>query len=394
MRFILFSISCILLFSNCKKEHKQDISLAEAKYVDIHNAISIPVDDLLTEIDTIRLEVTDSSLLNNIDIMHIMNDKLYILDMKSNAVFIFSRTGDFLRRVYRAGQGPLEYIRINSFEVDYQQKHLILSDPFSNRIFIFDEYGELLNVVPLKFSPYILAARNGEFLNFYTGPKQMYDTEEMENRNVHVLDSCGNFISSFLENQTLHRIDIGSTSRIDYNAKSEDILFHPILSDVIYRIDKNNETHPQYVFRNKSDYKFLTPEERRKMSYTYGQEKLIIEKENNGYLLSWGSVLDLDDYCYFLTGWEHFRYIYYNKATGKSITIDPEKIEGENALCKLFNTRICQTEGNYFYNIVPLYLVDELAKELPEGQLKTFFQNNNTADSNPPIIKYKIKFPE
>ena len=74
--------------------------------------------------------------------------------------------------------------------------------------------------------------------------------------------------------------------------------------------------------------------------------------------------------------------------------IDPEKMKGDASLCRLFNTPIYQTEDNYFYNIIPLYIVDELADKLPEGKLKTFLQNHNNPNSNPLIIKYKIKFPE
>ncbi|WP_077152760.1 6-bladed beta-propeller [Bacteroides bouchesdurhonensis] len=396
MKYFLFSIAIIFLFANCKKENKQDPLLSQAKCVDINNPISISINDLVTDIDTIGLEVTDSSLLGDIHMLRIMNDKLYILDTKDDAIYIFSRNGDFIRKIYRVGQGPKEYIRINGFEVDYQRNCLILTDSFSKRIFIFDEYGELLKVVPLKFSAYILLARNGGFLNFYSGPKQMYaSNQDMENYNIHVLDSCGNFVSSFLENQTPHRIDLESTERIDYHANSEDVLFHPTFGNVIYRIDKNNQISPEYVFRNKSNYKLLTPEERRDMTHIFGQKNMIEEKEREGYLLSWGCVYDLDDYCLFtMTGWNHPKHIYYQKSTGKSIMIDPEKMKGDASLCRLFNTPIYQTEDNYFYNIIPLYIVDELADKLPEGKLKTFLQNHNTPNSNPLIIKYKIKFPE
>lgn len=385
----------IFLFTNCKKEDKQDPLLSQAKCVDINNPISISINDLITDIDTIGLEVTDSSLLGDIHMLHIMNNKLYILDTKGNAIYIFSRNGDFIRRIYHVGQGPEEYIRINGFQVDYKCNRLILTDSFSKRIFIFDEYGELLKVVPLKFSAYILMARNGGFLNFYTGPKQMYGLKDMENYNIHVLDSCGNFVASFLENQTPHRIDLESTERIDYNPNNEEILFHPTFGNVVYRIDKNNQIYPEYVFRNKSSFKLLTPKERREMTHIYGQKNEIEEKESEGYLLSWGCVYDLDDYCLFtMTGWNHPKHIYYNKSTGISVTIDMEKMKGDVSLCKLFNAPIYQTEGNCFYNIIPLYLVDELADKLPEGKLKTFLQNNNTPNSNPLIIKYKMKFPE
>lgn len=394
MKYFLFPISLFFLFATCKNEQEQDASLSQAKHVDIHNPVSVSVNDLITDIDTIRLEVTDSSLLGDIHVLHIMNDKFYILDTQNNAVFIFSRNGDFIRKIYRAGQGPQEYVRINGLEVDYRKKQFLVTDTFSKRIFIFDEYGELLQVVPLGFSPHILVARNEGFLNFYTGPRQIYHSKEMEEYTIHVLDSCGNFVSSFLENQTPLRIDIGSNQRIDYNAASEDILFQPVLSNLIYRVDKHNRVHPEYVFRNKSDYKMLTPDQRREMTYMYGEEELVIRREREGYLLSWGSVFNLDDYCFFRFGWKHPVCLYYDKKTAKSVTIDVGKIEEEGALGMLFNAYRCQTEGNYFYNVISQFKVEETAGKLPEGKLKTFLQNNNTADSNPVIIRYKIKFPQ
>lgn len=63
-------------------------------------------------------------------------------------------------------------------------------------------------------------------------------------------------------------------------------------------------------------------------------------------------------------------------------------------LRQIFETTLRQTEGNYFYTSISSLLVDELVEKLPEGKLKTFFENNNTVDSNPLIIKYKMKFPE
>lgn len=385
---------CFLFFSNCKKEQTKN-SLSKISHIDINNPLSISIDSLMTDIDTIQLEVSDSSLLGDVHLMHIMNDKLYILDSNNNAVFIFSCDGKLIRKIDRSGQGPLEYIRINSIEVDYQQKQLILSDSFSRRIFLFDEYGELLKVLNLEFIPDFIKSRNGEFLNFYSGAKLWYTSKEMENYNIHVLDSNGIFVSSFFENQIPKRFDIGSAHRINYNSKSDDIWFHPLLSDTIYRIDKNNLAHTEYVFRNKSNYKRLSPDERKKMSFSYGDAKNIQEKENKGYLLSWGSVLNLDDYFFFkMGGWNHPVSIYYDKATGKSITIDLDKLKGNKALIRIFRLPIRQIEGNYFYSSIHPIIVDEEVENLPDGKLKTFFQNNNTMDSNHLIIKYKIKFPE
>ncbi|WP_106830213.1 6-bladed beta-propeller [Parabacteroides pacaensis] len=395
MRQILFMLISLFFLFSCKREKNQDVYSEDAKIVDINNPTSVAIEDFITDVDTIRLEVTDSSLLGDIHQIHIMNDKFYILDIKSNAVFIFARNGDFIKKISRVGQGPLEYIKINNMELDYKQKHIIFSDTFSRRIFICDEYGELVDVKNLSFIPNVILARNNNYLNFYAGYQKVYDSKEMENFNIHILDDNGKFISSLLENKTPLRIDVASTSCIDYDSQSEDLLFQPVFSNCIYKIDTNNVAHVEYVFRNKSEYKLLNPNEQKKMTYIYDIENTILEKEKEGYLLSWGSIFNLDDYCFFvMRGWNYPKYIYYEKATGRSVMIDPNKMTGNSALRQIFETTIRQTEGNYFYTSISSLLVDELVEKLPEGKLKTFFQNNNTVDSNPLIIKYKMKFPQ
>lgn len=333
MRQILFTFMSLFFLFSCKMENDQDIYPEDTKVVDINNPISVAIEDFITDIDTIKLEVTNSSLLGDIHQIHIMNDKFYILDTQSNAIFIFARNGDFIRKIFRVGQGPLEYIKIYNMELDYKQKHILFSDTFSRRIFICDEYGELIDVKNLSFIPNVILARNNTYLNFYSGHQKVYTSKEMEDFNIHLLDNEGKFISSFLENKTPLRIDIASINCIDYNSQSEDILFQPAFSNCIYKIDMNNVANVEYVFRNKSEYKLLNPNEQKKMTYIYDIENTILEKEKEGYLLSWGSILNLDDYCFFvMRGWNYPKYIYYEKATGRSVMIDPNKMTGNSAI--------------------------------------------------------------
>ena len=57
----------------------------------------------------------------------------------------------------------------------------------------------------------------------------------MENRNIHFLDKKGKFISSAIEIDTPNSINISSMFQTGITENGE-ILFQPVLSEVIYQI--------------------------------------------------------------------------------------------------------------------------------------------------------------
>ena len=68
-------------------------------------------------------------------------------------VLIYTLDGKYISQINDQGQGPKEYIRIYSIEADHVNKRLFLTDTFSKRLFIYDEDGNLQQVIPMKFMP-------------------------------------------------------------------------------------------------------------------------------------------------------------------------------------------------------------------------------------------------
>jgi hypothetical protein len=393
MRKKMIVICAIVIFcGSCGDNKSVDKSSFQGTTIKIEPAYNVKIEDFIEDYDTIRLEVSDNSIIGDIFDMQIMNDKYYILDDKCSAVYVFSQDGSFINKIKNQGQGPNEYIKINSFKVDYLNNRIVLADSFSKRIFVYNENGEQEKVIQLKFDPSKIVAYKNGFINFYSGTKELYTNPSMENYNLHILDSLGNFVSSAILNETKQRVDIGSMLAVNCLSNG-DILYQPLLGDTIYKITED-KIEPFYTFNNLSKYKRLTKADKKEFQFVHGNNTYIKKMESKNYLLSWGEILDLEDYVFTpFAGWDTKIYLYYSKKQNKSILVVPDKVGGNDALKQIFMNYPRTAQGNKFYISPNIHQLIDLKKSLPDGKLKSFIENMDY-DSNPAIITFSIKFPQ
>lgn len=384
-------ISSLFLFA-CKEQQTKNRTEAQHP-IRINDPIKISIADFIVDIDTIKLETNDENLMSDIERMHIMDGKYYILTNGYTVINIFDADGQYISKIDNKGQGPKEYIRISSFEVDEINKRLILADSFSRRIFIYDDEGNQISVVNLDFEPMTVLPHKEGFVNFYSGPRNIYTNPEMENYTVHFLDVDGKFISSDIEVNTPHRIDMGSIF-MAVCLSTGDILFQPILSEIVYKIDTEKNVTSFYEFENSSQYKLLTQEDKDTFELIYDKKNSFEEKEADGYLLTLGEIQDLTNFTFFgFSGWDKKHYLYYSKQTGETLLINTDSVEGNESLKEIFMTYPKSVYGDKFYISPHPMTIENVKDGLPDGMVKTFF-NNKDFDSNPVLIAFSVKFPE
>ena len=234
-------------------------------------------------------------------------------------------------------------------------------------------------------------------MHVYSGHRVQFDNPNMENYYIHFLDSRGEFISSAIKVNTPERIAITSNYITDC-LENGDILFQPVLSDIIYKIEEGKKVTPLYGLVNKSsNHKFLSQKDKETFEYIVrigdNNKSQPQEKESEGFLLSWGSVKDLNDYVFFAFGYNKKYYLYYSKSLDKSIFIDVERVKGDKNLIDMFFSSPKSIHGNRFYISPHPLLIDQVKDQLPDGILKTFFENTHD-DLNSVLISFSIKFPE
>ncbi len=323
--------------------------------------------------------------------LYVTDSLLYVLDIDEHKVHIFTRQGKHLRTIYDRGQGPNEYISINVFTVDPYNERILLSDSFSKRILTYDLLGNFLSTIQLGFSPIVIAGRaNGGFVNLYEGSNLCYDNKEMENHHIHLLDSTGKVTDTFLDDETKEVLNIMSASSINY-LPNNSILYAPMLSDTIYRIDLSGFFAPQYVFCNHSSFKLPDREERQEIGYTYEDPASFIECEKKGYLLSWGGFVNADEQMLFVFGWENFVYLLYSKESGRSLTLLAECIEeSDNEITRIILSKFPKTSHKgWFYTSIDAITANMIVPSLTDSLLKKQLQCID-ADDNPAVIRYKL----
>ena len=156
----------ILLLVSCQAHNTQEECLSLT--VDL-TAPSAVFSDMFSKVDLIPLETSDSCLIMGIDKLMQWGNSLYVFDAQRPALYVFDKSGRFIRQIARKGNGPGEYQLIYDFTIDKRQKHVILLSPYGY-IQRYDESGRFIDkqVLPLKPNYYSLACLDKDCYAFWS----------------------------------------------------------------------------------------------------------------------------------------------------------------------------------------------------------------------------------
>lgn len=128
----------MLAFFSCKKKVNDLDSRYETVYVDVDASKSIDIRDIFQHnIKEISLELTDNSLLTEIDQLEIKDNKIIIFD--KHRLMVFDMEGHFLYTTGKHGLGPGEYTNINSFF--FEGDNICVFDNNLQTLFTYDKEG-------------------------------------------------------------------------------------------------------------------------------------------------------------------------------------------------------------------------------------------------------------
>lgn len=381
----IFILSFLVI--GCQSDNK-NLHKSNIETINIEKPISLSIEELIEDFDTIRLEASDHSLLSDIRYIRIMNDKLYVTDKTESTVFIFTIDGKYISKICDQGQGPKEYLRISRLEVDPFNSRVLITDAFSRKLLIYDEAGRQSEVIQTNFFPTRFVSDKSQRRIHLNSGSIMLDLSRNEIPNTHnilIIDREGNIKDSFLEDETPQRIDITNGASTSYTDNGE-LLYMPILSNIIYRFHEN-EAIPEYelIPRNKS---ILTQENKKDIFYTFEKEN-VTEYEDNGHFLSFGCFLKSDNIILLSSGWNKSLRTFYSTKSKKAFTYEPKKMKGNEYMQDIFYNFPQAATGETFYIGIDPVLMEYATPQLPEGKLKTFFESF-TEDDNPCIIAYRI----
>lgn len=373
---------------SCLEQNSGRDNKLEGETIAINNPINISIDELILEYDTIRLEAKEDSYISDISKMEILDDRIYIWDYKQRIIFIFSSKGDFISKISDRGEGPNQYISINSFEVNHKNKEIILSDSFSNRIFIYDTDGKQIKVIKSNIPVLKIAKQEESFINFYTGVKYIYDNSDLEKNMIHFINLNGEFTHATLNKPERKQLNITPYRNISC-LPNGDILFQPLLDYSIYKVS-NGDYSVLYTLANKSNFKFLNDKQKKDISLIVDKENDLINLEKKGYLLPMGNIINLENHLFAYLGYDQRTIVYYSKKKKESITISPFTLEGDDVQKTILSLTPKAGYEDKMYIALDYIFINNIGDRVKNNKLKTFFKNTKETD-NPCIITYKIK---
>jgi hypothetical protein len=101
---------------------------------------------LVDSVYYIPLETTSECLIAEITKLIFTDNFIYVWDYKVNKLYQFDVTGKFIRQIGQIGQGPDEYVRINSFDVNKKNGNISIRCEMKQSVLEYDYTGKLVQV--------------------------------------------------------------------------------------------------------------------------------------------------------------------------------------------------------------------------------------------------------
>jgi hypothetical protein len=381
---IIFIAIVLIQVCACNSEKKSDLTGFKQIYVDIDKTERINVADYFKYSSFIVLETTNDNLIAHIDKVQILDSKIYVMDCKQHSIYIFDNKGKYLRKIYRRGGGPEEYIYITDFNVDATTGNIWVYDGQSGRMLNYTSEGQFLNKqeIPLGLSFISLKNNRWMFYTEYGGNKGFYKLNVCD-KNFAVTDVFLPF-PKYMSG----RIYMAGKTRSMFSEYNDTLHISPLLSNKIYVYNRaTNDIKGKYeiVFAGQKHSYFdenSNENEVKKALSSFGNETA---SYINGF--------------YSLHSFVFFRFLYnnimhfclYDELTGK-ILCDKKMLLDENGLFLSPSVYFSDTGQDMVMSIFDAGHIDYIKTENPTNAvIKEIREAVKVEDSNPILVFYEVK---
>lgn len=256
MKYV-YLVLLLILFCNCsskKEEHRG--CLASISLADLSFDKSLRLSNFASSVEAIPLETTDESLIGEIRKVIYRNGLYYLRvtnGFTNSRILVFSRTGHFLFKIDKQGQGKGEYIDMGDFILTPRSNIKVLS---WSKIVTYDSLGNYLHESPMSYyADDAIAYDNGYLITHTTlGPKNRKLLVAFTNEDKKIALF---FNRSRLEaNKLLYFHGLNAFSRC-----GNQVYFHYSLCDTIYSVASIDHVSPTFYLdfgKYKIDYSDVT----------------------------------------------------------------------------------------------------------------------------------------
>ncbi|HTO16426.1 MAG TPA: 6-bladed beta-propeller [Edaphocola sp.] len=213
------------------------------------------IENVCSRFETIPLETTKESIIGNIDKV-IFNDSLIFIGdfFIQKAIFVFNKSGHFIRKISKQGKGPGEYrLNIRNFWIDELNQIIYIVDTDRSQIIYTDFEGNLLKQKSNKiFGSDFYENFNDSIMFFYVnGRKNLgllknLGLENNEEYNLYTIINGGirkKYFPIKSENTILF------TSNNNFYPFNNQLFFRPTYDNKIYQFNQDGQLLCKYFFQ-------------------------------------------------------------------------------------------------------------------------------------------------
>lgn len=141
---IITLLLCCIIVISCKPTENKPNEFIHYLNPSIEPLKSSPAYD---NAKIIKLETSSSCLISVIQQIRMTESFIFILDLEH--LYSFTREGKFVAQIGRKGEGPGEYIVLNTFYIDENKKQVVIIDDYKNKLLNYDFSGNYISSVSI-----------------------------------------------------------------------------------------------------------------------------------------------------------------------------------------------------------------------------------------------------
>jgi hypothetical protein len=152
-------------------ERTADKNLGEVIRINPHDATEyVNLSEIADSIICIKLQPAPDDVMGVVGRIFVMKKYIYAVDGSQGIIFVFDKTGKFVAKLDKEGQGPGEYVLIENVFIDDDEKYIEITDWATNKKLKYVNISfELVESTPFE-ALYALCKRHNGF--YYAAPQQ------------------------------------------------------------------------------------------------------------------------------------------------------------------------------------------------------------------------------
>lgn len=176
---------CFVSCDESSKDKDQKNNVAEIKVNMMDKYPKGDFEDYFSSSRIVSLETNEHSILSGIDRISFYNNKIFILDRRSESLVIFNIDGKYLSKIQNTGRGPTEYSSLMDFAIDEETGQLFLYCDRPYKILKYSEDGKFIEEKKLAELYFNMGYSDNKLLFMYKGKNKMlieYDYKTSEKK--------------------------------------------------------------------------------------------------------------------------------------------------------------------------------------------------------------------